>query len=268
MVSRPVSICVIPAAGKGSRWAPVSGYLPKEMLPLIDRPVIEWVITEAIQSGCKEIIVVINKQKEVIKKYLEQNKSLTKKTKIHFIYQNEPKGLAHAILLCQPIIGDRPFVVALPDLPTLSHKSVIRQLVETFHKNSSAHIVSFDSFPPESSHLYTECLIERERDGKLKIIHFCPESNDPNKQHHPGNKLRLSGRFIFLPSVFITLNRLMKKFKGVQVKDDHLLQEEFQLKHLILGVQISGHTYNTGAPADYVRANTAFFKKMISKKKF
>lgn len=265
MQNSQITTCIIPAGGQGSRWAPISGYLPKEMLPLIDRPVIEWVIKEAINSGCKQIIVVINKQKKIIQEYLSKNSEINKKAIIHYIYQNEPFGIGPCIYLCKKFIGNKPFALAFPDNPTISHKPVLGQLIAAHAKiKEKANLISFDNFPPETSYLYSECLLEKRKDGLLKIVHFCPFSK-PGQSHHPGNRLRMSGRYIFQPSTFSTIKYLLGKIASTDIKDDQILHREFELGHNIIGVQIQGHTYDTGNPINYIRANTAFFKKKLTK---
>ncbi len=262
-----ISFCIIPAAGKGSRWAPVSGYLPKEMLPLIDLPVIEWVVEEAINSGCKEIIVVINKQKEAIKKYLLTHKEFHKKIKFHFVYQEKPLGITHAIQLCQKIIKDQPFAMALPDLPTISHKPVLKQLIEAFEENQGySHIISFSSFPSDTLSFYTECLIEQRKDKLLSIIHFCPKQTD-SIPHHPGSKIRMSGRYVLKPEIFKIADDLMRSFEGTELNEVVTLKKAIEGNQQVIGLNIDGHTYDTGNPTLYVRANTAFFKKKLAKRK-
>ena len=258
-----IDICIIPAAGKGSRWAPVSGYLPKEMLPLVDKPVIEWVINEAIAAGCKKIIVIINPHKKVIKKYLQGLREIQKKAEIEFVSQDEPLGIAHALLLTKNIIQQNPFFVALPDLPTLSKKMVLAQLGKAFEVvNGEANIVSFGSFPPFTQHLYSECLTQMRTDGLLDIIHFCPKDVVNKSAHHPGNKLRMSGRYIFVPEIFSAIEKLADSRIEGEIKDTDALKAAIEDG---LKVSINGHTYDTGNPENYVRANTAFFKKQFAK---
>lgn len=267
MSDKKISLCVIPAAGKGSRWAPISGYLPKEMLPLIDRPVLDWVVDEAKLSGCDEIIVVINKHKQLIKEYLSKNKAHSK-IKFHFVYQEKPLGITHSILLCQKIIRDRPFAMALPDLPTISHKPVLKQLINAFEEQKgNSHIISFSNFPSDTLQFYSECLVEQRRDKLLDIIHFCPRQTDPPRPHHPGNKIRMSGRYIFGPQIFKIIKKVMQNFEGTEVNEVIALKKAIEDKQSVLGLNIDGHTYDTGNPTLYVRANTAFFKKRLSKKK-
>lgn len=266
-IASNIDICIIPAAGRGSRWAPVSGYLPKEMLPLIDKPVIDWVIEEAINSGCNQIAVVINHQKKVIKDYLLNDKNLNKKAKLTFVNQEHPLGISHALLLCQKFINNQPFAVALPDLPTIAHKPVLAQLIQAFNQTKqSSHIISFNNFSPDTLHFYTECLLQQRRDKLLDIIHFCPKSSN-NKPHHPGSKLRMSGRYVFKPEIIAVIDQMMKNFTGTEVKEFDALLEAIKQGHTVLGIDIQGHTYDTGNPLSYIRANTAFFKKRISKQR-
>lgn len=267
MPNDKVSLCVIPAAGKGSRWAPVSGYLPKEMLPLIDRPVIDWVVDEVSSSGCDEIIIVINKHKELIRDYLQNHKN-HKRVKFHFVYQEKPLGITHALLLCQKIIKNRPFAMALPDLPTISHKPVLKQLKDAFeNQNGNSHIISFNTFPSDTLAFYTECLVELRSDKLLDIVHFCPKQTDPPRPHHPGNKIRMSGRYVVTPEIFEVIEKLMKNFEGNELNEVVTFKKALEEKQNVVGFSIDGHTYDTGNPTLYVRANTAFFKKKLTKKK-
>ncbi|SRR5258708_2313350 len=261
--SKNISTCIIPAAGKGSRWAPVSGYLPKEMLPLIDRPVIEWVVDEAIAAGCNDLIIIINKQKQIIKKYLTKNDRFKKKVNFHFINQEEPLGLTHALSLTKKILGDKLFAVALPDLPTISKKPVLGQLINNYSGNG--HLISFSTFPTDTLHFYSECLVELRKDKLLNIIHFCPKSADA-RPHHPGNKIRMSGRYVFNSSIFKITDHLLSKKVEAEINEVVALKEAVEKGQEVLGIEIQGHTYDTGTPAGYVRANTAFFKKKFAKK--
>ena len=262
------NICIIPAAGRGSRWAPVSGYLPKEMLPLIDRPVLDWVIDEVLASGCSEIIIIINKQKELIKRYLSKRKN-HKRVKFHFVYQEKPLGIAHAILLCRNLIKGNPFAMALPDLPTISHKPVLKQLIQSFEQlRGESSIISFSIFPADTLHLYTECLVERRDDKLLKILHFCPKQDDQTKSHHPGSKIRMSGRYVMKPEIFSIIEGI-ENFGESEIKFNEALafKKALEKGQSVLGLAIDGHTYDTGNPTLYVRANTAFFKKKLYKRK-
>ncbi len=267
MRKSPVSTCIIPAAGRGSRWAPVSGYLPKEMLPLIDKPVIEWVIEQAVDSGCKSIVVVINKHKDLIRKYLEKKQKVTQKVKLSFVYQEEPLGIAHALYLSQNLTKNQPFAVVLPDLPTISKVPVLKQLIKVYDRlENKSHIVSFDKFSLETTHLYGECLIRSQKGELLKIVHFCPGNPDPTTPHHFGNTIRMSGSFIFNQEIFPIIEKKLTEKTEREISDRTALKAALESGQKVVGVRVSGHTYDTGYPTGYVRANTAFFKKYLSHK--
>jgi len=257
-----IDYCIIPAAGRGSRWAPISGYLPKEMLPLIDKPVIEWTVDEAIYSGCKNIIIVINKQKELIKKYLVNTKKHHVNIQYTFVYQKSPKGIAHAIWCCRNLIKKDVFCVSLPDLPIISKKPALKQLINVYLKEKS-HYISFDKFPPENLDLYGECLTQKKFD-KLIIRHFCSKVSS-KKPHHKNNKIRMSGRFIFTTKIFPIIKSLLKNRIKTEITDVDALHAALEARQNVYGIKIIGHTYDTGTPKGYVRANTAFFKKSIIK---
>lgn len=252
LMQSEINTCIIPAAGRGSRWAPISGYLPKEMLPLINKPVIEWVIDEAVSSKCKKIVIVINKRKQIIKEHIIKNYK-NKKIKLVFINQEKPLGVAHAIYLCKKETNNLPFIVALPDLPTISKIPTIKQLIKL---QNDSHVISFDTFPPKDRHLYGQCLLRREQGKILKVLHFC------SKNHDHSEKLRMSGRFIFQPNIFPIIEKSLKKQKK-EITDQDILKTALK-NHKITGVEIQGRSYDTGTPISYVRANTAFFKKYIS----
>ena len=195
-----------------------------------------------------------------------QNKKLSGKAKLSFVYQEEALGIAHSIAICKHLVKNEPFVVALPDLPTIAKVPVIKQLIRLFEKEKGkAHFVSFDKFSSESLHLYGECLVKPKGAGILEIIHFCKKVNGENRPHHYGNGLRMSGRFVFTPKIFSIIDKLLKE-QVEEVSDRSALRAAMADGQQIFGYVISGHTYDTGYPSGYVRANTAFFKKLLAKK--
>lgn len=264
-MKQSVNTCIIPAAGKGSRWAPVSGYLPKEMLPLVDKPVIEWVTEEVIASGATKIIIVINKQKKIIKDYFSKNKKLNKRVSIHYVYQDQPLGIAHAVYLSKNIIEGKPFSMVMADMPSISKTPALKQVIKGYTQTKSDHAVSLDKFPPDRMHLYGECLLRSRKDKYLDVGHFCPKDKEPQTPHHPGNKFRMSGRFVFSNMIFPIIESLLKVKSTGEINDRDTLQLALRQKHSVVGVRISGHTYDTGTPVGYVHANTTFFKRKIAR---
>lgn len=256
-----IDTCIIPAAGKGSRWAPISGYLPKEMLPLLDRPVIDWVVREAIHSGCKRIIIVTNKNKKIIKNYFNKESGRYKGIEFIFVLQEQPKGLVNALSLCKKYISS-DFAMALPDLPTISAKPVLKQLIKSFEENTQSSIISLDEFPSESLGQYTECKIELLKRGTFKVNHFCPKSKT---SHHPKEKLRMSGRYVLKKDLFKLISDMNLEMKTGEQSEVEILKKALSNNIPITALAIKGHTYDTGTPISYVRANTAFYKKSLLK---
>ena len=245
--------CVIPAAGMGTRWAPISSYFPKEMLPLGNKPVIEIVINEIVASGIHNIIVVINKKKDIIKKYFQENKTFIPKTNLYFVYQKKPAGLADVILLCRPLIKQTAFCMALPDLPTLSPVPAIKQLIGVYSQgHQKQHLVSFAKFPRESRHLYGECKVSK----SMEIIHFCPKQQSL-KPHHPAFIFRMSGRYIFQESIFDAAQKTIKNNPN-EINERMVLELSLSEGVPSLCVPISGKTFDTGYPAGYATANNLF----------
>ena len=117
MSTNLIKYCVIPAGGLGSRWSPVTNYIPKVMIPLINKPTIDYIIKEAKDSGCSEIIIVIDKGKNIIKKYLQSNIYLNKDVNLHYIYKPKIRGIAEVIYLARNIIKNNFFSMIISDHP-------------------------------------------------------------------------------------------------------------------------------------------------------
>ncbi len=130
-----IETAVIPAAGYGSRMAPLTTVIPKEMYPLGHIPIIEHTIVELISSGMKRIGIVIRKGKEVIKEYLNGRKTLYKNVEFYFTYQENPHGLGDAMRRAKEFIGQNPFIMAIPDQILLSEKPATQQLLDAYKFN-------------------------------------------------------------------------------------------------------------------------------------
>ncbi|MEZ9471737.1 UTP--glucose-1-phosphate uridylyltransferase [Vibrio lentus] len=134
---------VIPAAGRGTRMFPASKSIPKEMLVVTDKPVIDYVVGECIASGFKEIVFVLGPGKESIKDYFENN-DMYKGIKFEYIYQKEPLGLGHAVLCAYPYIGNKPFAVALPDVLLKPSNRSFKSMKESFYQDHLSKVMVKD----------------------------------------------------------------------------------------------------------------------------
>lgn len=158
-MTKKIKRAIIPAAGLGTRFLPTTKSTPKELIPLLDKPCIEYIIDEAIAGGIEEFAIVISKSKEQIKTYftkdehleswlqkrgktqeLELIKKIEEKAKYHFVYQEEPLGLGHAVLCAKDFIGDDDFLVLLPDDIIDSNVSTSAQMISLFEKKNQGSI--------------------------------------------------------------------------------------------------------------------------------
>lgn len=262
-MTRKVKFCVILAAGKGTRWAPLTDYIPKEMLDLDGKPTIYWIIKEAVDSGCSEIVVVINKTKNLIKKYLESRKEFTSKVNLHFVYQNKIRGVAEAIYLTKSIIGDNPFGVIVADHPCFYKVAPLKQMQKIFNKlPEQTCLVSFSKYPEYNNKFSGQCLLKKY--GEIsKIIHLCPAAKIPKDLHHPGDYLRISGRYIFWPGVFPFIKETLKSCSKSDISDWDVFEIASSRGVPYWAVEIKSLFLEIGTPENYGQATLRLFQDSV-----
>ena len=212
---KKVRKAIIPAAGLGTRFLPATKAMPKEMLPIVDKPTIQYIIEEAIESGIEDIIIVTGKGKRAIEDHFDHNfeleQNLIEKGKydllekvqqpsqinLHYIRQKEPKGLGHAIWCARKFIGDEPFAVLLGDDIVVAETPCLKQLINEYQKTSSS-IIGVQTVEDDQTHRYG--IIEPlENYGELlKVKRFIEK---PAKGTAPSN-LAIMGRYILTPEIF------------------------------------------------------------------
>ncbi|TLS49397.1 UTP--glucose-1-phosphate uridylyltransferase GalU [Paenibacillus antri] len=211
-----VKKAIIPAAGLGTRFLPATKAMPKEMLPIVDKPTIQYIVEEAVESGIEDIIIVTGKGKRAIEDHfdnsfeLEQNllekgklellnevQKSAKMVDIHYIRQKEPKGLGHAIWCARKFIGNEPFAVLLGDDIVRAEKPCLRQLIEQYNRYRASII----GVKPVSDHEVSRYGIV---DGKPidmglhSVLHLVEK---PKKESAPSN-LAIMGRYVLSPRIF------------------------------------------------------------------
>ena len=215
---------VIPIAGKGTRFLPATKQIPKEMIPLLDRPMIHYAVEEAVASGIEEIIFVTSKGKEVVENYFAPNIELEaflkeKKKKcsldivskiarmanITTVQQKEPLGLGHAILCAKNLVRDEPFAVILPDDLILAKKPVIQQLMEVSLSQDNASIIGVMEVKKEDIHHYgvIEGIFLK---GNTQTLSMKSMVEKPEK--NPPSNLATPGRYVLHPSIFEILEKI------------------------------------------------------------
>ncbi|MFD4705089.1 UTP--glucose-1-phosphate uridylyltransferase GalU [Gottfriedia sp. NPDC058432] len=215
---KKVRKAIIPAAGLGTRFLPATKAMPKEMLPIVDKPTIQYIVEEAIESGIEDIIIVTGKGKRAIEDHfdysyeLEQN--LLEKEKyalleqvkapsnidIHYIRQKEPKGLGHAVWCARNFIGNEPFAVLLGDDIVEAKTPGLKQLMDEYD-NTYSSVIGVQTVPEEETHRYgiVEPIMQEGR--RYEVKNFVEK---PAPGTAPSN-LAIMGRYVFTPEIFMYL---------------------------------------------------------------
>ncbi|MCY4524243.1 MAG: UTP--glucose-1-phosphate uridylyltransferase [Halobacteriovoraceae bacterium] len=245
---------VIPIAGKGTRLLPATKQIPKEMIPVVDRPIIHYAVEEAVQSGIEQIIFVTSREKEVVENYFDRNRELEtflkEKNKNQYldivsnvarmadivtIRQKEPLGLGHAILRTRDIIANEPFAVILPDDITLAEKPVTRQLMDVSFSRDNASVIGVMEVKKEEIHRYGvisgDFLNKSTQTLSVKSMVEKPRKNPPSNLATPG-------RYILHPAIFDYLDQIDPGSGGEYQLTDaiNLLSQNYPvLAHIFIG---------------------------------
>lgn len=216
---RTIKKAIIPAAGLGTRFLPATKAMPKEMLPIVDKPTIQYIIEEAIDSGIEDIIIVTGKHKRAIEDHFDRNyeleDSLLEKQKyellemvqktsnmdIHYIRQKEPKGLGHAVWCARKFIGEDPFAVLLGDDIVEAKTPGLKQLIKQFEETDSS-IVGVQHVPEEETDRYGIIDPGSKEGRRYKVNNFVEK---PKLGTAPSN-LAIMGRYILTPEIFTYLD--------------------------------------------------------------
>ncbi|WP_010648264.1 UTP--glucose-1-phosphate uridylyltransferase GalU [Oceanobacillus massiliensis] len=260
---------IIPAAGLGTRFLPATKAMPKEMLPIVDRPTIEYIVEEAVNSGIEDIIIVTGKGKRAIEDHfdysLELEENLVKKEKfdlldkikksanveIHYIRQKQPKGLGHAIWCARKFIGNEPFAVLLGDDIVKSEKPCLRQLIDQFEETNSS-IIGVQRVPDEDTHRYGIIDPLEKSDRRYQVKNFVEK---PEKGTAPSN-LAIIGRYILTPEIFDFLDKQQIGAGGeVQLTDAIEQLNQFQR---VFAYEFTGKRYDVGEKLGFIQTTIEF----------
>lgn len=267
MSTKPVRKAVIPAAGLGTRFLPVTKAVPKELLPLVDRPSIEHVVEEAALVGCSDVLVVTGRGKGAIEDHFDRNVELEEHLEqagkvellervrasstladVHFVRQHEPLGLGHAVGVARHHVGDESFAVLLGDDVMVDDAALLRAMLDV-HRRLGGSVLALIEVTPEQISAYASAMTEDVEPG-IKRVRGVVEKPPPEEA--PSN-LAVIGRYVFTPGIFDALDRTAPGFGGeLQLTDaiEILLHEE-----PVFGVVFSEGRYDAGDRLDYLRAN-------------
>ncbi|NQY98348.1 MAG: UTP--glucose-1-phosphate uridylyltransferase GalU [Henriciella sp.] len=260
---------VLPVAGFGTRVLPATKAIPKELLPVVDRPALQYVVDEAIEAGIEHIVFVTGRGKGAIEDYFDLSFELeaslaskaskadilleVQKTRLpaggaSFTRQQEPLGLGHAIWCARDIVGDEPFAILLPDVIVKAEKSCLAQMVEAYDK-VGGNIIAVDPVPEERVSSYGVIAPKGERDGRL--IEMSAMVEKPPRDEAPSN-LAITGRYILQPEIFGLLSDQGAGAGGeIQLTDSMARLMDMQSFY---AYEFEGAPYDCGSKLGYFNA--------------
>ena len=273
---RKTLICkaVIPAGGIGSRLLPVTKAVPKEMLPIVDTPAIQFVIEEAVSSGIESIFIVTSSGKYVLEDYFSKSKELERMLEekgkhklcqvirdissmvdIHFIRQNEPLGLGHALLCARHFVGDEPFAVLLPDDLIQSETPCLKEMIQAYEQFCTS-VIAVQRVPRNEVDRYgiiTPVRLPECSNRRMLAIEDVIEK--PSPETAPSD-LAVVGRYILEPDLFPILHTTAPG-KGGEIQLTDALRVLNQ-QHQMLAWEIRGNRYDVGNKLGYIQASIEY----------
>jgi UTP--glucose-1-phosphate uridylyltransferase len=264
-----VKKAVVPAAGLGTRFLPATKSMPKEMIPVIDRPAIQYVVEEMVDAGIEDILIVTSRGKGVLEDHfdrsleleqhlertgkqeaLESVRAVAELANFHFVRQKEPLGFGHAVLLAKQHVGDEPFVVGVPDeivpLPS-GATSLLTQMLRV-HEERRASVIAVQRVPKEDISAYGSIDAELIDESLVRILQMVEK---PRVEDAPSD-LAARGRYIFTPEIFEAIEKTSAGVGGeIQLTDAiNLLAQEREVYALIYNDPI----LDVGRKLDFLRA--------------
>jgi len=271
---KKVRKAIIPAAGLGTRFLPATKAMPKEMLPIVDKPTIQYIVEEAIESGIEDIIIVTGKGKRAIEDHfdhafeLEQN--LLEKEKfdllekvqassnmvdIHYIRQKEPRGLGHAVWCARNFIGDEPFAVLLGDDIVQAEVPCLKQLMNQYDETLSS-VIGVQRVPETETHRYGIIDPLEEYNRRYQVRQFVEK---PKPGTAPSN-LAIIGRYILNPEIFMFLDR-QEIGAGGEIQLTDAIQSLNEIQR-VFAYEFEGKRFDVGEKLGFIETTLEFALQM------
>lgn len=268
---KPIRKAVFPVAGLGTRFLPATKAVPKEMLTIVDKPVIQYVVDEARAAGVEHFIFVTGRNKAVIEDHFdvqveleytlkqrgkldilrELQRDLPKAGHTSFTRQQQPLGLGHAVLCARDLIGDEPFALLLPDMIMKSERGCLAEMMDIY-SSRGGNVVALEEVPMEDTYKYGVIQKGDEYDDSIQITGMIEK---PEPGTAPTNMI-LSGRYILQPEIFDYLDKQPPGSGGeIQLTDAMIRLNNDQA---FSGMLFNGTTYDCGGRAGFLSANVAY----------
>lgn len=271
-MKRKVTKAIFPVAGLGTRFLPATKSIPKEIMTLVDRPLIQYAIDEARAAGIKEFIFVTSRGKGALEDYFDHAHELEANLRragkddllevlrdtnmdsgaIAYIRQHKALGLGHAVWCARRLIGNEPFAVILPDDVIAAEKPCLQQMIEAYAE-TGGNMVAAMEVPPEKASAYGVLDINEDM-GALVSIKGMVEK--PKAAEAPSN-LAVIGRYILTPKVMQNLNRI-KSGAGGEIQLTDAIAEEIAKSNNVFGYRFRGQRFDCGSKAGFLQATVAF----------
>ena len=267
----PVRKAVIPAAGLGTRFLPATKSQPKEMIPVVDKPGIQYVVEEAVRAGLEDILIITSRGKAVVEDHfdrslelehhlekagkrdaLDEVRRIGEMANVHFVRQKEPLGFGHAVAFARDHVGDQPFVVMVGDEivpdPMADEQSLIEGMLNIY-ESRGASVVTVQEVDPDAISAYGAIDPEEEEGGFVRLKDMVEK---PKREEAPSN-LAARGRYLFTPDIFEALDRTKSGYGGeIQLTDAIRLLANEQSVYAYVH---DGPIFDVGKKVDYLKAS-------------
>ena len=271
-MTHPVKAVVFPVAGRGTRFLPVTKASPKEMLPIVDKPLIQYAVDEALSAGADTLIFITGSSKRAIEDHFDSNPELEAVLQAQgkqdlldtlrgilpswascvYIRQSAPLGLGHAVLCARPVVGDAPFMVHLADDLIDAKIPCLKQMVEVFDKHQGS-VLGVQNVPKHDTDKYGIVTLERSIAPRVGKMSHIVEKPKPEKA---ASTLAVVGRYLLSPAIFEDLAKIGKGAGGViQLTDGiaRLMQRE-----PVYSFEFEGKRYDCGSKLGYLQATVEY----------
>jgi len=270
---KPIRKAIFPVAGLGTRFLPATKAMPKEMLPVVDRPLIQHVVDEAREAGIEHFIFVTGRNKSVIEDHFDRqfelemtlrdrqrrleldalSRDLPAPGTTSFTRQQEPLGLGHAVWCARELVGDEPFALLLPDVLVQHPRGCLAQMIDAARDiGEGSNLIAVEETPPERIHMYGVVGIG-ERRGKLFSVTQMVEK--PAREKAPSN-LTITGRYVLQPEIFAILAAQKRGAGGeIQLTDAMI---ELASRQAFYGLEFDGTSFDCGSKVGFLAANVAY----------
>jgi UTP--glucose-1-phosphate uridylyltransferase len=270
---KPIRKAIFPVAGLGTRFLPATKAMPKEMLPVVDRPLIQHVVDEAREAGIEHFIFVTGRNKGVIEDHFDRQFELEvtlqerqKQNELSllehdlpgagqasFTRQQSPLGLGHAVWCARELVGDEPFALLLPDVLVQHSRGCLAQMMDVYRASGTdANMIAVEEVPPERVHMYGVVGVGTPVGKAFKITQMVEK---PKREEAPSN-LSITGRYILQPEIFAVLENQPRGAGGeIQLTDGMVRLAKTQP---FLGLKFEGASFDCGSKVGFLAANVAY----------